>query len=180
MVLAAAAPGADRPRRARHPGRDLDHRRRLARQARLGSLQRAAEARGERLDLASVIPPTVPDDQNFFAAPIVAEALKSDSKGITVTGWTLTSIAATRRIGRRTAAIGNKAADRFERMADLFPELQPDPRRPNQRLSHRRAAANTRRRYFAGVERLQSGARRAAPGQPAPLCADAAKLRKRF
>jgi len=40
--------------------------------------RRAAEARGERFDLASVIPPAVPDEQNFFAAPIVAEALKSN------------------------------------------------------------------------------------------------------
>ncbi|HTB84516.1 MAG TPA: hypothetical protein VK742_12745 [Candidatus Sulfotelmatobacter sp.] len=37
--------------------------------------KRAAEARGDKLDLASVIPPAVPDDQNFFCAPIVAEAL---------------------------------------------------------------------------------------------------------
>jgi hypothetical protein len=43
--------------------------------------RRAAEARGERFDLASVIPPAVPDDQNFFAAPIVAEALKSVLNG---------------------------------------------------------------------------------------------------
>ena len=39
-----------------------------------------AEVRGEKFDLASVIPPTVPDDQNFFAAPIIAEALQH-SKG---------------------------------------------------------------------------------------------------
>jgi len=38
--------------------------------------KRAAEARGERFDLTSLIPP-VPDDQNFFCAPIVAEALES-------------------------------------------------------------------------------------------------------
>ena len=38
----------------------------------------AAEARGERLDMASVIPPAVPDEQNFFCAPIVAEALSVD------------------------------------------------------------------------------------------------------
>jgi hypothetical protein len=44
--------------------------------------RRAAEARGERFDLASITPPAVPDDQNFFAAPIVAEALKSE-QGIT-------------------------------------------------------------------------------------------------
>jgi hypothetical protein len=37
----------------------------------------AAEARGERFDLTSVIPSPVPDDQNFFCAPIVAEALNS-------------------------------------------------------------------------------------------------------
>ncbi len=38
--------------------------------------KRAAEARGERFDLASVVPAPVPDDQNFFCAPIVAEALE--------------------------------------------------------------------------------------------------------
>jgi hypothetical protein len=37
--------------------------------------KREAEARGERFDLASLVPP-VPDDQNFFCAPIVAEALQ--------------------------------------------------------------------------------------------------------
>ncbi len=37
--------------------------------------QREAAARGEQLDLASVIPPAVPDEQNFFCAPIVAETL---------------------------------------------------------------------------------------------------------
>ena len=37
--------------------------------------KREAEARGERFDPASVIPPPVPDDQNFFSAPIVASAL---------------------------------------------------------------------------------------------------------
>jgi hypothetical protein len=36
--------------------------------------RRAAEARGERFDLAALVPP-VPDDRNFFCAPIVAEAL---------------------------------------------------------------------------------------------------------
>src|SRR5260221_11776180 len=36
----------------------------------------AAEARGEGFDLASLVPP-VPDDQNFFCAPIVAEALNA-------------------------------------------------------------------------------------------------------
>jgi hypothetical protein len=38
-----------------------------------------AEARGERFDLASVIPPAVPDDQNFFCAPIVTNALKNST-----------------------------------------------------------------------------------------------------
>lgn len=42
--------------------------------------KRAAEARGERFDLASVVPAAVPDDQNFFCAPIVAEALNSFPK----------------------------------------------------------------------------------------------------
>ena len=37
--------------------------------------KREAETRGERFDLASVIPPPVPDDQNFYFAPIVASAL---------------------------------------------------------------------------------------------------------
>jgi hypothetical protein len=36
----------------------------------------AAEARGEKLDLTAIIPPSVPDEQNFFCAPIVAEALE--------------------------------------------------------------------------------------------------------
>ncbi len=39
------------------------------------NFKREAAARGERLDIASVTPPAVPDDQNFFCAPIVAEAL---------------------------------------------------------------------------------------------------------
>ena len=37
--------------------------------------RRAAEARGERFEVAALVPP-VPDDQNFFYAPIVAETLK--------------------------------------------------------------------------------------------------------
>ena len=37
--------------------------------------RRAAEARGERFDVASAVPPPVPDDQNFFSAPIVANTL---------------------------------------------------------------------------------------------------------
>jgi hypothetical protein len=41
--------------------------------------RRDAEARGERLDLASVIPPAVPDDQNFFCAAIVATALTNST-----------------------------------------------------------------------------------------------------
>lgn len=40
--------------------------------------KRAAEARGERFDATSVVPPPVPDDQNFFCAPIVSETLLSD------------------------------------------------------------------------------------------------------
>jgi hypothetical protein len=39
------------------------------------NFQREAAARGERFDLASVVPPTVPDDQNFYSAPIVAGAM---------------------------------------------------------------------------------------------------------
>jgi len=40
--------------------------------------KREAEAHGERFDLASVVPPAVPDEQNFFSAPIVAEALNHE------------------------------------------------------------------------------------------------------
>jgi hypothetical protein len=40
--------------------------------------QRAAEARGEKLDIAWIVPPAVPDDQNFFAAPVVAEAISAE------------------------------------------------------------------------------------------------------
>ena len=38
--------------------------------------KREAEAHGGRFDLASIVPP-VPDDQNFFCAPIVAAALEA-------------------------------------------------------------------------------------------------------
>jgi hypothetical protein len=38
--------------------------------------KREAEEHGERFDLASLVPP-VPDDQNFFRAPIVAAALEA-------------------------------------------------------------------------------------------------------
>jgi hypothetical protein len=41
--------------------------------------QRDAEARGEHFDWHSFAPTNVPDDQNFFCAPIVAEALKAGS-----------------------------------------------------------------------------------------------------
>lgn len=37
--------------------------------------RREAEARGERFDLASVVPSPVPDSQNFCCAPIVADVL---------------------------------------------------------------------------------------------------------
>ena len=37
--------------------------------------KREAEARGGRFDLASVVPPPMPDEQNFFCAPIVANTL---------------------------------------------------------------------------------------------------------
>src|SRR5450756_2419365 len=37
--------------------------------------QREAAAHGERFDMASVVPPAVPDDQNFFYSPIVANTL---------------------------------------------------------------------------------------------------------
>jgi hypothetical protein len=39
------------------------------------NFKREAEAHGERFDMASVVPPAVPDDQNFFCAPIVANTL---------------------------------------------------------------------------------------------------------
>lgn len=41
-----------------------------------GNYQRAAEARGEHFEWTAFTPTNVPDDQNFFCAPIVAEALK--------------------------------------------------------------------------------------------------------
>ena len=48
------------------------------------SYQCAAAARGERLDMGLVNPPPMPDDQNFFAAPIVAEIFnfKSNQFGV--------------------------------------------------------------------------------------------------
>jgi hypothetical protein len=41
----------------------------------------AAEARGERFEWAAFAPAIVPDDQNFFCAPIVAETLQSERSG---------------------------------------------------------------------------------------------------
>ena len=38
--------------------------------------KRDAAARGEHLNIATFVPPPVPDEQNFFAAPIVAESWK--------------------------------------------------------------------------------------------------------
>ena len=40
--------------------------------------KRDAEARGERFEWAAFIPTNVPDDQNFFCTPIVAEALQAE------------------------------------------------------------------------------------------------------
>jgi|ERR1017187_6317052 hypothetical protein len=57
--------------------------------------KREAEARGERFDLASAVPPTVPDNQNFFCAPIVAEALAlartKNADGVSLHGVNLAS-----------------------------------------------------------------------------------------
>jgi hypothetical protein len=44
------------------------------------NFKHAAEARGERFDMESVVPPSVPDDQNFFCAPIVADTLEWNLK----------------------------------------------------------------------------------------------------
>jgi hypothetical protein len=56
--------------------------------------RREAEARGERFDLASLVPP-VPDEQNFFCAPIVAEALAvartKNADGVSLHGVNLAS-----------------------------------------------------------------------------------------
>jgi hypothetical protein len=41
--------------------------------------KRQWEAKGEQFDYASVIPPTVPDDQNFAMAPIWMELIEADS-----------------------------------------------------------------------------------------------------
>jgi len=43
--------------------------------------KRAAEASGEHLDMPSAVPPPVPDEQNFFAAPKIAELLKMERNG---------------------------------------------------------------------------------------------------
>ena len=43
------------------------------------NFKRQWEAKGERFDFASVVPPRVPDDQNFAMAPIWVELIKADS-----------------------------------------------------------------------------------------------------
>ena len=42
--------------------------------------KREWEAKGERFDLASVIPPPVPDDQNFAMTPIGSPAMANYSR----------------------------------------------------------------------------------------------------
>jgi hypothetical protein len=42
------------------------------------------EAKGEKLDWQAFVPPPVPNDQNFFCAPIVAEALNVESNENTI------------------------------------------------------------------------------------------------
>jgi hypothetical protein len=46
------------------------------------AFRHAAEAHGDHMDLAYAIPPAVPDDQNFFAAPVFAHILAADSPGM--------------------------------------------------------------------------------------------------
>ncbi len=41
----------------------------------------AAEAKGERFDMLAFVPTNMPDDENFYAAPIIAAALKPGSGG---------------------------------------------------------------------------------------------------
>ena len=53
--------------------------------------KRAGEAQGERFELASFIPPQVPDDQNFFAAPLWTYLRFVQTNGVTTwsdTNWT--------------------------------------------------------------------------------------------
>jgi hypothetical protein len=52
--------------------------------------KRAGEAEGERFELASFIPPQVPDDQNFFAAPLWTYLRFVQTNGVTTwsdTNW---------------------------------------------------------------------------------------------
>jgi hypothetical protein len=49
------------------------------------TFKQQSEARGEGLAIAAVIPPPVPDDENFFAAPIIAQALQAEWSQITNT-----------------------------------------------------------------------------------------------
>lgn len=46
------------------------------------AFKHAAEARGERLEWTAFAPTNVPDDQNFFRAPVMVEALKAGSDAI--------------------------------------------------------------------------------------------------
>src|ERR1017187_895905 len=45
--------------------------------------KRAREAEGERFELASFVPPQVPDDQNFFAAPLWTYLRFVQTNGVT-------------------------------------------------------------------------------------------------
>ena len=73
--------------------------------------KRAAEAKGERFDFASFVPPAVPDDQNFALTPIVASTYSAVSD----------------RHGHRIGPPNTNVVDRLDFRLDSPPAWKPWP-----------------------------------------------------
>ncbi len=132
-----------------------------------------AEARGERLDLAFVIPPAVPDDQNFFCAPIVTNASEKFNN-LQHLSWQ-----------HRRDWPTNGGNWQKRKLTDLkqwqdISKIQPVARRQDQWLSHRGPTANPRRGCSAGVELFRSRPGGFPPSQPAPARADCLNYEEGF
>ena len=143
--------------------------------------KRQLEAKGEKLDWQAFVPPPVPDDQNFFCAPIVAEVLSVETERkhhrFHSTCRSSCQLHEVRHLPwqfRKLAVTGRQLAkghvNRFGRVANLFPDISTPRRRANQWLSHCCAAAIAGQRCAAGFEQIQSDLGGVAPSQPAAVC----------
>ncbi len=127
--------------------------------------KREWEAKGEKFDYASVIPPPVPDDQNFALTPVIASSYERffDKSGhavyprntnvvdrLTMITWSDNQWAHLPGSGGWQES---KKTD-LKAWQDYFPVVAAKRLKGNQFLSGRAAAAVARRRRVAGVEQI--------------------------